>query len=399
MLKGKRIVIGITGSIAAYKIPLLVRLIVKEGAEVRVMMTEAATDFVTPLTISTLSGHPVLIKPFDEETGSWNSHVELGHWADLFVLAPLSANTLAKMATGITDNFLTAAYLSAKCPVMFAPAMDLDMYRHPSTAKNIHTLQSYGNILISPAVGELASGLYGEGRMEEPENIFSTIKEFFKAAESLSGKNVLVTAGPTHEPIDPVRYVGNHSSGKMGFALAESLAGMGAKVSLVCGPVNLTLSNDSIDRIDVGTAGEMYEAVNQLFPDMDMVFMAAAVADYTPSQPEKSKIKKSSDKISIDLVKTPDILKGICRQKSPGQLIIGFALETDNEVENARKKLKDKNLDFIVLNSLNEAGAGFGTDTNKVTILGKDGSSWESTLKPKSELAREIIEYVTDSLR
>jgi len=399
MLEGKKIVIGVTGSIAAYKIPLLVRLLIKNGARVKIMMTEAAVDFVTPLTLSTLSGEPVLINPFNPETGEWNSHVELGQWADLFVLAPLSANTMAKMATGITDNFFMAAYLSAKCPVMFAPAMDLDMYRHPSTARNVEILKSYGNILIAPAVGELASGLCGEGRMEEPDGLFQQIIDFFTQEQNLAGKKVLVTAGPTHEPIDPVRFIGNYSSGKMGFSLAESCALRGAEVNLITGPVKLNTGHASVNRINVVTAREMFDEVEKLSPHMDVIIMAAAVADYAPSDPSASKIKKGEEHLDLSLVKTRDILLSLGKKKKGEQFLVGFALETDNEIENARVKLGSKNLDMIVLNSLRDEGAGFETDTNKVVVLDKDGSSWESGLKSKKEVADAIVEYIGNKLK
>ncbi len=396
MLKGKKIVIGITGSIAAFKTPALVRLFKKEGADVKVMMTGSARDFVTPLTLSTLSGNPVISEPFDPADGSWNSHVELGQWADAFVLAPVSANTLAKMANGIADNFFLTAYLSAKCPVFFAPAMDLDMYRHPATQKNIKILQSYGNILIEPAVGELASGLCGAGRMEEPENIFNLIRQFFAGdgKKRLAGKKVLVTAGPTYEAIDPVRYIGNHSSGLMGFSIAEACAGEGAAVTLVTGPVDLHVGHPSIIRTDVTSAEEMYQQCMAVADQADIIIMAAAVADFKPDRQHGSKLKKSGAPLELKLVPTPDILDGLGKAKRTGQVLAGFALETDNELENAGVKLKNKNLDFIVLNSLKHKGAGFRTPTNKISILFKNGNTKDYPLKPKEEVAQDIIDAI-----
>jgi phosphopantothenoylcysteine decarboxylase/phosphopantothenate--cysteine ligase len=398
MLKGKKIVIGVTGSIAAFKVPALVRLFKKEGAEVKVMMTEAAKDFVTPLTLSTLSGHPVLSAPFNPADGSWNSHVDLGLWADVYLLAPVSANTLAKMASGITDNFFMAAYLSAKCPVFFAPAMDLDMFRHPATQKNVGILQSYGNILIEPAVGELASGLSGAGRMAEPENIFQMIKSFLTEKEpKLAGKKVLVTAGPTFEAIDPVRFIGNYSSGLMGFSIAEELADRGASVTLVSGPVHLASSNENIRRLDVTSAEEMHR-ICLAESNADIIVMAAAVSDFKPVSASVTKIKKSDPINEIRLVSTPDILSDLGRSKKPGQLIVGFALETDQEEENARKKLDAKNLDLIVLNSLRDEGAGFMTSTNKISILSSDGNIQKFPLKSKREVAKDIVEAIMSKI-
>ena len=395
MLKGKKIVIGITGSIAAFKIPFLVRLFKKEGAEVKIMMTPAARDFVTPLTLSTLSGNPVITEPFNPEDGTWNSHVELGRWADIYLLAPVSANTLAKMANGIADNFFLTAYLSAKCQVFFAPAMDLDMFRHPSTKKNIEILQSYGNILIEPAIGELASGLSGAGRMEEPENIFQLINDFFSEKESrLNGKKVLVTAGPTYEAIDPVRFIGNHSSGLMGFAIAEEFASKGADVTLVTGPVALNLEHTAIRRTDITSAEEMFEACMIVKDFAEIIVMAAAVADYKPAAQATAKIKKSESGLDLKLQPTRDILATIGKEKRPGQILVGFALETDNEEENARKKLESKNLDLIVLNSLCDEGAGFKTPTNKVTLLFRSGKVQHLPLKSKNEIARDIINSI-----
>lgn len=395
MIKGRKIVIGVTGSIAAFKTPALIRLFKKEGAEVKVMMTKAARDFITPLTLSTLSGNPVITEPFNPEDGSWNSHVELGRWADIYLLAPVSANTLAKMANGIADNFFLTAFLSAKCPVFFAPAMDLDMFRHPATQKNIEILKSYGHILIEPAVGELASGLSGAGRMEEPENIFKLISDFFSDKDGiLSGKKVLVTAGPTYEAIDPVRYIGNHSSGHMGFAIAEEFAARGADVTLVSGPVNLNLLHSDIRRIDVISAEEMYEKCMAEKNTAEIIVMAAAVADYTPAVKSVAKLKKSRTSLEIKLLPTRDILAEIGITKRPGQILAGFALETDDEESNAKKKLEEKNLDIIILNSLREAGAGFNVPTNKISILFKTGQIQHFPLKSKKEVALDIIDVI-----
>jgi phosphopantothenoylcysteine decarboxylase / phosphopantothenate---cysteine ligase len=378
MLKGKKIVIGVTGSIAAFKTPALIRLLKKEGAEVKVIMTPAAADFVTPLTLSTLSGNPVIIDSFDPANGSWNSHVELGQWADVYLLAPVSANSLAKMAHGVADNFFLTAYLSAKCPVFFAPAMDLDMFRHPATQKNIEILQSYGNILIEPAVGELASGLCGAGRMEEPENIFRIIQDFFSKKKA----------------IDPVRFIGNHSSGLMGFSIAEELAQSGAQVNLVTGPVNLAVQHPGINRIDVVSAGQMYDVCMKLKDLADIIIMAAAVADFTPVNPGNEKLKKTGENLIVEFSPTRDILAELGKNKRPGQILAGFALETENEIENAQKKLKNKNLDLIILNSLRDKGAGFKTSTNKVTLLFNTGKIQHFELKSKQEVARDIIDAV-----
>ncbi len=399
MLQDKNIVIGITGSIAAFKIPLLVRLLKKEGARIKVMMTPAARDFVTPLTLSTLSEHPVLIKPFDPDDGSWSSHVDLGRWADLLVVAPVSANTMAKMATGIADNFFMTVCLSAKCPVMFAPAMDLDMFRHPATQKNIEILQSYGYIMIDPAVGELASGLHGEGRMEEPENILATIQGHFAGYGTLAGKKAMVTAGPTHEAIDPVRFIGNHSSGLMGFSIAEELASRGAEVTLISGPVNLQAKHPGIKRIDVVSAEEMYNACKRSFKKADITVMSAAVADFRPESPAGAKIKKSKATLSVPLEQTKDILAELGKIKKEDQFLIGFALETDDEENFARQKLESKNLDMIVLNSLNDKGAGFKSETNKITIFDRSGKIKEFGLKLKSEVAKDIVDKIVDHIK
>ena len=398
MLNGKKILLGITGSIAAYKIPFLVRLLVKEGAEVQVVMTENARDFVTPLTLSTLSKRPVFTYPFNEKDGTWNSHVDMGNWADLMIIAPASAATLSKMASGMADNLLVTTYLSAKCPVFFAPAMDLDMYRHPTTAKNVETLLSFGHQLIEPQVGELASGLCGAGRMEEPENILNVLREHFKKKLRFKGKKFLITAGPTYEYIDPVRFIGNFSSGQMGFALAIEAAERGAEVTLVSGPVNLTISHPSIQLIKVVSASEMYEKTITTFPENDITIMSAAVADFTPAVKSGIKIKKENALTAINLVPTKDILATAGGMKKPGQILVGFALETDHEIENAQKKLHTKNLDLIVLNSLNDAGAGFGVATNKITILDKSRNQYDFGVKPKSEAASDILDKISGLL-
>lgn len=398
MLKGKKILLAITGSISAYKTPMLVRLLVKEGADVQVVMTPAAKDFVTPLTLSTVSTHPVMIEPFDPKDGSWNSHVEMGNWADLMIVAPLSANTLAKMANGIADNLLLTTYLAAKCPVYFAPAMDLDMFKHPTTRENINKLLAHGNQLIEARVGELASGLTGEGRMEEPEQIMQVIRRNFALSDGkLVGHKVLVTAGPTFESIDPVRFVGNFSSGKMGFAIAEAMANEGAQVTLISGPSHLTTANTEINRIDVISSAEMKQAVERCFHDSTITIMAAAVSDFKIESPAASKIKKTGEKLDLTLIPTEDILFALGQKKQAGQILAGFALETTNERENARKKLNNKNLDFIVLNSLNDAAAGFTKDTNKITIISKtDETDYEAKTKP--EVATDIVQYIVSCL-
>ena len=395
MLAGKKILVGITGSIAAYKSAYLVRLLVKEHAEVKVMMTPAALDFITPLTLSTLSGNPVICEPFDPSEGTWNSHVDLGLWADLIVLAPLTANTMAKMAHGIADNFVLTAFLSARCPVFFAPAMDMDMYKHPATRQNIQKLTGMGCWLIEPQIGELASGLSGEGRMEEPERIVECIRQFFTKGHSLKGKKILVSAGPTHEAIDPVRYVANHSTGTMGFALANEAARRGASVILVAGPSTLSADHPDIDRKDVVTADEMYHECLKHFPSCDIAIMSAAVADFRPSHPEPQKIKKDRASLTIALEPTADILKAMGQIKKTHQYLVGFALETDNELEHAREKLKNKKLNLIVLNSLKESGAGFGFGTNKITLIDETGENREYEAKPKQEVAGDILDWIT----
>lgn len=392
MLKGKKILLGISGSIAAYKSILLVRMLVKAGAEVRVVMTPSAKDFVSPLTLSTLSKHPVLVDLFDE--ASWANHVMLGRWADLMVIAPLSCNTLGKMANGLCDNLLLAVYLSATCPVWVAPAMDEDMWHHPTTRKNLLALEGFGNRVLPVGKGELASGLVGDGRMAEPEDILENIEQFFSASQDLAGKKVLITAGPTYEPLDPVRFIGNHSSGKMGIALALEMANRGATVELVLGPGVQHLAHPGINVTRVKTAEEMYDAAVSRFKDSTVAIMAAAVADYTPVTVAEEKIKKKEEGLVIALKKTRDILKSLGELKQPGQLLVGFALETHNEEANALEKLQKKNADMIVLNSLNDQGAGFGIDTNKVTIFDRSGNSSAYPVKSKSAVARDIVDAI-----
>ena len=395
ILSGKHIILGITAGIAAYKSALLVRLFVKAGADVKVIMTPAAKDFVTPLTLSTLSTNPVISEftDTDEENAVWNNHVELGLWADLFVIAPATANTLSKMVSGNSDNFLVATYLSAKCPVYFAPAMDLDMYKHSSTQKSLKALQSYGNILIPSQYGELASGLFGMGRMAEPEAILNTIEKHVLSGLPLYGKKILVTAGPTYESIDPVRFIGNHSSGKMGIELSNSAARLGAQVILVTGPTHLKSDYSSVKTIPVISTKEMYEAVHKYFSSVDVAILSAAVADFRPKKISLSKIKKNSDSLSLVLEKTEDILASIGSIKEK-QFLVGFALESDNEITNAIKKLKSKNLDLIVLNSLKDLGAGFGVATNKITIIDKELNQIEFQLKSKAKVADDIIDEI-----
>lgn len=399
ILRGKHILLGISAGIAAYKTAFLVRLFVKTGAEVRVIMTPSAKDFITPLTLSTLSNYPVISDFTDDEDDNavWNNHVELGLWADLFVVAPATANTLSKMASGNSDNFLIATYLSAKCPVYFAPAMDLDMYKHPTTQKALETLQSYGNILIPSTFGELASGLVGMGRMAEPESIVETIEQHLIEGLPLYGKKILVTAGPTHEAIDPVRYIGNHSSGRMGFEIANSAAQLGAEVVLITGPTHYKAHYDSIHTIPILSARDMYDAAHQNFDAVDAAILSAAVADYRPKFPALSKIKKKNTTLTLELEKTEDILASLGEKKEK-QILIGFALETENEVANAIKKLKAKNLHLIVLNSLNDDGAGFGGSTNKISIIDKDLNQKDYPLKSKSEVATDIINELINEL-
>jgi phosphopantothenoylcysteine decarboxylase / phosphopantothenate---cysteine ligase len=398
MLKNKKILIGISGSIAAYKIASLVRLLVKEGAEIQVVMTQAAKDFITPLTLATLSKKPVFSEFVKDQTGTWNNHVDLGLWADVILIAPATAHTLAKCANGICDDLLTAVYLSAKCPVMFAPAMDLDMYQHPSTIENLRKLQSFENQIIKSNFGELASGLVGEGRMAEPEELVEVLKKHFSANPILKGKKVLITAGPTQEPIDPVRFISNHSTGKMGYAIADRLAKAGAEVTLVSGQVALKSPDASINLVKVRSAKEMFEASEKYFSEADIIILAAAVADYTPAVVADKKIKKKEDTFTIELTKTTDIAKTLGQQKRPEQLMVGFALETDNEIANAIGKIQSKNLDMIVLNSLQNAGAGFGHDTNKISIIRKDGTMIDFDLKSKQDVAQDIVSVISKQL-
>ena len=393
-LQGKHIILGVTGSIAAYKAAYLLRLLVREGAEVQVVMTPAAKEFITPVTMSALSGKPVASEFFAANDGTWYSHVDMGQWADLMLVAPVTAATLAKMATAICDNLLITTYLSAKCPVMLAPAMDLDMFGHPANRRNLDTLRSFGNVILEPAEGELASGLHGKGRMQEPEQILEEVIRFFASKKKLLNKHFLVTAGPTYEKIDPVRFIGNYSSGKMGYAIAEELAAQGAKVTLVSGPVVIQTHDPGILRIDVESAREMKEACLKVFPQVDGAIMCAAVADYRPKNQADQKIRRKTEELTIDLVANDDIASLLGALKSAHQLLVGFALETGDAMNHAIDKLERKNLDFIVLNSLQDRGAGFGVDTNKVTIISKDGQVREYGLKPKGEVARDIVELI-----
>ncbi len=395
MLKGKHIILGITGGIAAYKCATLTRLLVKAGAEVQVIMTPNAKQFIQPLTLSTLSGKPVISEFFTANTGQWNSHVDLGLWADALVIAPATASTIGKMANGVADNMLVTTYLSAKAPVFVAPAMDLDMMRHPSTIRNLELLRSYGNHIIEPTAGELASHLIGKGRMEEPENIVKALDDFFSASEDLQGKRVLITAGPTVEKIDPVRFISNFSSGKMGFALAEECAARGALVTLVAGPVALKTEHPGIERVDVTAATEMHDAVMQALPQSDAVILCAAVADYRVENVADKKIKREKDAAPvIKLTPNPDIARAVGQAKRPDQVTVGFALETDNEQVNAQGKLERKNLNFIVMNSLRDKNAGFQVDTNKVTIFTDKGETIEGECKSKREVARDIVDVL-----
>lgn len=399
VLSGKNILLGVTGGIAAYKTAFLVRLLVKAGGRVKVVMTPAATEFVTPLTLATLSKNEVLVSFVKQEEShySWNNHVALGLWADLMIIAPATANTLSKMVSGASDNFLLATYLSAKCPVYVAPAMDLDMYRHPSTEVNFNTLKSFGNVVIPAASGELASGLQGQGRMAEPEEIMSFIENKETQKLPLLNNKILITAGPTYEAIDPVRFIGNHSSGKMGYELAAAARELGAEVMLISGPTHLENPHPSITLIQVQSAQEMLEAGMKYFPEMNAAIAAAAVSDYRPKTFATQKIKKASDKMVLELEKNPDILETFGKHKKQ-QKLVGFALETENELENARGKLERKNLDMIVLNSLNDKGAGFQGDTNKVSLLFRDGATKEFTLKSKSEVAKDIMSELSTLL-
>ncbi|MFZ9004350.1 MAG: bifunctional phosphopantothenoylcysteine decarboxylase/phosphopantothenate--cysteine ligase CoaBC [Robiginitalea sp.] len=394
MLSSKRILLGITGGIAAYKTTFLTRLLIKAGAEVRIVMTESAGDFVSPLTLATLSKHEVLHSFVREEEGltDWNNHVELGLWADLMLIAPATANTLSKMASGTCDNLLLACYMSAKCPVLIAPAMDLDMYRHPATRKTLDTLEEYGHGIIPAGEGELASGLHGEGRMAEPEDIVAYMENYLRAGQPLTGKNILITAGPTHEAIDPVRFIGNHSTGKMGFALAEAALELGASVTLISGPTHLQ-ADPSVRLIRVTSALEMYTQAVNAFPEMDVVIGAAAVADYRPERQAREKLKKEGESLELKLVRNPDIIQALGEQKTT-QYVVGFALETQNELDFAKGKLQDKHLDAIVLNSLKDSGAGFGSDTNKVTFIDKNFTITPFELKTKAEVARDIMHEI-----
>jgi phosphopantothenoylcysteine decarboxylase/phosphopantothenate--cysteine ligase len=398
MLQGKKILLGITGSIAAYKAAVLTRLLVKAGAEVKVVMTPSSKDFITPLTLSTLSKNPVLSEFIKDETGQWNNHVDLGLWADVMLIAPASANTIAKMANGLCDNLLLAVYLSARCPVFLAPAMDLDMLAHDSTQSNLKRIKSFGNHLIDPVYGELASGLTGTGRMAEPEEIVEHLQLFFTNKQKLKGKTVLVTAGPTHEAIDPVRFIGNHSSGKMGFAIAESLANLGAQVYLVTGPTTQHTLHPDISVKKVMSAEDMYNACVDLFPKMDIAVLAAAVADYKPVIVADQKIKKKDETLTLELTKTRDIAASLGKLKHNGQVMIGFALETENEQSNALKKLESKNFDLIVLNSLNDSGAGFGHDTNKIAIIDRQQKVRSFELKNKKEVANDIVSAIIEKI-
>lgn len=398
-LERKKIILGITGSIAAYKAAILLRLLVKEGAEVQVVITPSGKEFITPVTLSALSGKPVISEFFGANDGTWHSHVDLGLWADIMLIAPATAATIAKMANGIADNMLVTTYMSAKCPVFIAPAMDLDMFAHPSTQKNLEVLMEFGNIIIDPGTGQLASGLEGKGRMEEPENILETVVGYFNRKKKLLNKTFLVTAGPTFEKIDPVRFIGNYSSGKMGYAIAEQLANQGAKVILVSGPVSVSVQHKNIDVFRVESANEMYEQCVFYFPNCNGAVMCAAVADFTPVSPEKQKTKRGKSNWNLELTPTKDIAATLGTIKRENQLLVGFALETNDELENAQHKLQKKNLDFIVLNSLNDNGAGFRGDTNKITIIDKNNNQQTFELKRKKEVAADIVEKIISLLK
>lgn len=400
MLKGKHIILGITGSIAAYKAAYIIRSLVKKGAEVQVVITPSGKEFITPLTLATLSSHPVISEFFSNRDGTWNSHVDLGLWADVMLIAPATASTIGKMANGIADNMLVTTYLSCKAPVFVAPAMDLDMFAHPTTQQNLDRLRSFGNRIIEPASGELASHLVGKGRMEEPDKIIEALEEFFSEQQELKGKKIVITAGPTYEKIDPVRFIGNYSSGKMGYALAEACANRGAEVILVSGPVSLSTHHPSIKRIDVESADEMYEATVHAFQEANAAILCAAVADYRPENKAEQKIKREKDEeLLLRLVANKDIAAALGSMKKDGQVLVGFALETQNGVQHATGKLERKNLDFIVLNSLSDAGAGFRCDTNKVSILERNGLITEYALKSKTEVAGDIVNKLVDYLR
>jgi len=397
MLTGKKIVLGITGSIAAYKAAYLCRALIKKGAEVQVVMTPAGKEFITPVTLSALTQKPVVSEFFTANDGSWHSHVDLGLWADLMLIAPATASTIGKMANGIADNMLITTYLSMKAPVFAAPAMDLDMYAHPSTLHNLEKLKSFGNQIIEPAIGHLASNLEGKGRMEEPDEIVKIIEDFFTKKEQLASKKILITAGPTYEKIDPVRYISNYSSGKMGFALAEECAARGAEVFLISGPVHLKTIHPCIQRINVESAEEMYQAALNYFPKMDIAILCAAVADYKPASCAEQKIKrKTADPLVLELVPNPDIAAALGNSKTDRQLLVGFALETDHEIDHAKEKLQKKKLDFIVLNSLREPGAGFQNNTNKITVIDSNGTITDFPLKSKKEVAADIMDILSN---
>ncbi len=398
MLENKNIIIGISGSIAAYKTAILIRLLKKEKANVKVVVTENALNFITPLTLSTLSENKVYSTSHNKITGEWNSHVELGNWADLMIIAPASANTISSMANGRADNILLTTYLAARCPVFIAPAMDVDMYKHLATQNNIKALVKNNVKIISSRSGELASGLCGEGRMEEPEEIFRVIKNYFSSSLPFKGKEVLVTAGPTYEKIDPVRFIGNNSSGKMGYAIAEEFAKQGANVKLISGPVNLSVKNNNIEVINIFSAQEMYDATIACFKTSSICVMSAAVADYTPEKANQTKLKKQDSDLTIKLKSTKDILKELGKLKTKKQILVGFALETNNEESNAKQKLTNKNLDFVVLNSLKDKGAGFEHDTNKITIIDKNNKIEHFELKEKTKVAVDIINKVSQLL-
>lgn len=398
-LKGRKIILGITGSIAAYKACYIIRGLIKRGAEVQVVITSSGKEFITPITLSALTGKPVISDFFAQRDGTWNSHVDLGLWADAMLIAPATASTIGKMANGIADNILITTYLSVKAPVFIAPAMDLDMYAHPSTQANLNTLRSYGNVIVEPAVGELASHLVGKGRMEEPEVIIQSLADYFAGKEGdLTGKTILVTAGPTYEKIDPVRFIGNYSTGKMGFAIADECASRGAKVVLIAGPVQLTTKYANIQRIDVESAEQMYTTAMGAFPNVNAAILSAAVADYSIEQPAGEKIKREDgNDLQLQLKPTKDIAASIGAAKEPGQIVVGFALETTNELQHAEDKMLRKNLDFIVLNSLNDKGAGFGYDTNKISIVDRNGKT-DYPLRTKIEVAKDIVDRLADLL-
>ena len=400
MLKGKHIILGITGSIAAYKAAYIIRTLVKKGAEVQVVITPAGKEFITPITLSALSSNPVISEFFSNRDGSWHSHVDLGLWADAMLIAPATASTIGKMANGIADNMLVTTYLSCKAPVFIAPAMDLDMFAHPSTQQNLDRLRSFGNHIIEPAEGELASHLVGKGRMEEPDKIIAVLEEFFVSQTALEKKKIVITAGPTYEKIDPVRFIGNYSSGKMGFALAEACAQQGAEVTLIAGPVSLTTVHPNIHRVDVESAEEMYQAAMAAFPEADAGILCAAVADYRPEVQADEKIKRESkEEMTLQLVPNKDIAASLGAIKREGQVLVGFALETNNEATNAESKLKRKNLDFIVLNSLRDAGAGFRCDTNKISIIDRQGELTSYPLKSKQGVAADIVNKLATLLK